>query len=241
MDNNLVKLYQFHPIWKIPNPGPFCLKLETYCKIAEIPYQTISVNDPRKSPKGKLPHLQHGDNTLGDSELIIDYLQKHFPDPDQQLSVQQKATARAITRLCDDHLYWVIMYSRWWDDTYWPEFKEYVFGRIPVYQKWFIERLIRRELRKQVYYHGLGRHTRQEVYHLGQQDIMAISTLLGQQNYFFGEKISSIDATLFGFLANIIYPPLATPIQEYALSLENLLPYCERIFQSYYPEMYSQR
>jgi len=33
----MIKLYQFPTAWGLPNPSPFCMKLEVYMRLAEIP------------------------------------------------------------------------------------------------------------------------------------------------------------------------------------------------------------
>lgn len=236
----MLKIYQFSPLWGLPNASPFCLKLETYCRLANIPYEVVNVNDPRRSPKGKLPHIQHGNKTIGDSELIIDYLKQHYPDPDAHLSAEQKGIALAITRLCDEHLYWVALYSRWVDPNYWPILKANMFGKLPLFKRTMLELIYRRVLKNQIYQQGMGRHTPNEIYEFGIKDLKAIESLIKDKDYFFGDQITSIDATCFGFLANIIYPPMATPMQEFALN-SAIKPYCDRIFQRYYPELFAAR
>ena len=65
-----IKLFQFPRMFAIPNLSPFCCKLETWLRIAGIPYETVDTPDPRKGPKGKLPfiedarraHRRHVDN-----------------------------------------------------------------------------------------------------------------------------------------------------------------------------------
>jgi hypothetical protein len=40
----MIKLYQFNPVWGLPNASPFCMKLETYSFLANI------LVPPLKSP-----------------------------------------------------------------------------------------------------------------------------------------------------------------------------------------------
>jgi glutathione S-transferase len=81
----------------------------------------------------------------------------------------------------------------------------------------------------------VGRHSKEEIYQLGKDDITAIATSLGQQKFFFGEQPSSIDAVLYGFLANIITPPINSPLKQHTMSYSNLVEHCERMKQKYYP------
>ena len=64
-----VKLYQFPPAWGLPNPSPFCMKLEVFLRLAEIPYEVVTWPDPRKAPKGKLPFIEHEGTRIADSHF----------------------------------------------------------------------------------------------------------------------------------------------------------------------------
>jgi Glutathione S-transferase N-terminal domain len=52
-----IKLFQFPRMFDIPNLSPFCCKLETWLRIAGVPYEVVETPDPRKGPKGKLPFI----------------------------------------------------------------------------------------------------------------------------------------------------------------------------------------
>ena len=46
----MIELYQFAPAWGLPNPSPFCIKLELYLKMTGLPFEVITENDTRKGP-----------------------------------------------------------------------------------------------------------------------------------------------------------------------------------------------
>jgi glutathione S-transferase len=71
-----IKLFQFPRMFGIPNVSPFCCKLETWLRIAKVPYEVVDTPDPRKGPKGKLPFIEDGGVRIADSSLIVDYLVK---------------------------------------------------------------------------------------------------------------------------------------------------------------------
>ena len=70
----MIQLHQYPPMFGIPNPSPFCLKLETWLRMAKLPYEVVRVVDPRKDPKGKVPWIEDQGRTIADSAFIIDYL-----------------------------------------------------------------------------------------------------------------------------------------------------------------------
>ena len=92
----MIKLFQPPPVWGIPNMSPFCVKLETYLRMAGIKYEKPRL-DFLKAPKGKIPFVELDGKLMGDSSLVIEALKKKYGDPlDAELSAEQKAQTRAI-------------------------------------------------------------------------------------------------------------------------------------------------
>lgn len=230
----MIKLYQYPTDWDLPNVSPFCMKMETYLRLAQIPYETVTILDPRKAPKGKLPYIDDNGQIIADSGIIIDYLKNKYSDAlDSRLTLEQKAIALITRRMIEEHLYWVIIFSRWLDDAGWEMIKPLYFGELPQFMKAFVPELIRRQYIKVLYGQGIGRHHRDDVYQMGKEDVLAISTLLGDQNFMLGSEVTSLDATAYAFLANIIKIPIESPLKEYASSLPNLVTYCDRMKEKF--------
>lgn len=226
----MIKLYQFYPLWNLPNASPFCMKLETYLRMAKLPYEIVKVADPRQGPKGKLPYIEENGQRIGDSGLIIDYLKQKYGDSvDSHLNEKQKAEALLIQRLIEEHLYWIMVYSRWMDQRFWPITKQAFFGHIKGLKGYIITKVVWKKMYNQLQEQGMGRHTEAEVYQLGLDDLQALNCLLGTNPYLMGKEPSSVDASFYGFLANILYPPIPTPLQEYVKSQQNFVDYCERM------------
>lgn len=91
----MIRLHQYPPMFGIPNPSPFCMKLETWLRMANLPFEIVQVVDPRKGPKGKVPWIEDEGKTIADSAFIIEYLQKAYGDPlhDGELDPAQRATS----------------------------------------------------------------------------------------------------------------------------------------------------
>ncbi len=235
----MIKLYQFARTWGLPNLGQFNVKVETYLRMAGITYEIVETL-PLKGPKGKLPFIEDKGRKIADSEFIIDYLKETYGDSlDSSLNSEQQASALAIRRLLEEHLYWVGMYSRWSDsDGNWQINKKAIFSGMPpvirdiaafVYRRCIISR--------QIHGHGMGRHTRDEIIQLGNKDIDALSDLLGDKSFFMGDSPTSIDASAFGMLVNIICCPIESPVKDHGLTKTNLVNYCNRLMKQYYPEL----
>ena len=61
----------------------------------------------KTGPKGKIPFIEYNDNVYSDSGFII----KHFNSElgiihDSGLNPEQKATAHALQKMTEEHMYW---------------------------------------------------------------------------------------------------------------------------------------
>ena len=231
----MITLYQFASCLGVHNPSPFCLKLETYLRMAGLPYQVVTDADVRKAPKRKFPYIQDGDRTLADSAFIVDYLKQTYGDPlDQQLSLPERAVAMAFQRLMEENLYWSIIYSRWMEDDNWGQTRQAYFAGLPPVVRSIVPELVRRTVVRNLDGQGMGRHTRDEIYAIGKRDILAIGDFLSDKPFLMGEQPTSLDATGYGFLMNLLKAQIASPLADYARQFENLKDYCDRMTVRYW-------
>ena len=87
----MIKLYQFNPAWGLPNPSPFCMKVETYLRMVGLPYEVINGVLPFKAPKKKLPYIEDGTQVIADSGFILKHLRQTYGDKlDENLSDHEK-------------------------------------------------------------------------------------------------------------------------------------------------------
>ncbi len=231
----MITLYQFPPAWGLPNASAFCMKVETYLRMAGLPYQFARGADIRKAPKGKFPVIEDNGKLIPDSGFIVDYLKATHGDPlDGRLAPAERAVALAMRRLMEEHLYWCVIYSRWGVAEHWAIVKAAFFAGLPAPLRWFVPNLVRKSQLKALYRQGIGRHAHDEIYALGKADITALADFLADKPFFMGEQPTSLDATAYAFLANILWQPIADPLQAHARSFANLGRYCERMKERYY-------
>jgi glutathione S-transferase len=234
----MIELHQFARCWGIPNLSQFCVKVETYLRITNLPYQLID-SLPLKAPRGKLPFIMDNSQKVADSRLIIHYLKATYGDSlDAHLSTQEKAIAIAYQRLLEEHLYWVGMYTRWqYTEQNWQVNKQAIFGGLPPIARDIAAALYRVRIKKQIKGHGIGLLTTEEIFALGKEDIDALAGFLADKPYFMGEKPCSLDASAYGILVNTLCCPIESPIKDYARSQANLLAYCQRVQSTYFSEL----
>lgn len=234
----MIILHQFARTWGIPNLSQFCVKIETYLRMAKLPYEIVE-SLPLKAPRGKLPFIVDETHKISDSRLIILYLKATYGDVlDKHLSLEEKGIAIAFQRLLEEHLYWVGMLSRWnYTEQNWQTNKQAIFGVLPPVARDIAAALYRRRINAQIVGHGLGRLNLEEAFNLGQEDIDALADFLGNKTYFMGDLPCSLDASAYGILVNTLGCPIESPLKDYALSKPNLVNYCQRVQMDYFPEL----
>lgn len=234
----MIQLYQFPRIWGLPNASPFCFKVENYLRMTGLPFEVKYIHNPRRGPKGKLPFIRIENKTLGDSEIIIDYLKGKYGDVlDKNLNDEQKALSVLLDNTLSSHLYWFLLYSRWQYEPNWTIVKEAFFGQMPFYLKLFVSTIARMRTLRALYLQGAGRHHYDEILEMGFSTLDAIAALLGEKRYFHGDEVTTIDGTAFAFLANIAWTPYDDAFKTQLHKLKNILGFCDRMWSTYYPEL----
>ena len=232
----MIELYQFAPAWGLPDPSPFCIKLELYLKMAGLPYQLITENDTRKGPKGKIPFIRDAGKTIGDSELIIQHLKTQYGDHvDGSLTVDQRARGHLIDRMLHDSTYWVLLYCRWMEDSGYSAVRQALFAGMPWPLRAIVPPLLRRGLRRTLIGQGLGRHDRDQIFSFGFAQMDTLSVLLGDKPYLLGDLPCSADATAHGFIMSFVGPPIDNPMRDRIRRSANLMAYYQRMNQRFYP------
>lgn len=235
----MITLYQYEPAMGLPNASPFCMKLETWLRMAQLPYEAPppALRDVGRAPKGKMPYIVDGGKTLADSTFIIDDLKATYGDRlDAWLTGEQRAVALAFQRLMEENLYWAVVHTRWMEPTGWAQTRAAFFGNMPVPLKWIIPSLARRGLRQQLRGHGMGRHSEEEIHAIGQRDITALADFLGNKPYFLGDQPCTLDATAYAFLANLLWVPVESALKLHAQQYPQLQAYSQRMRDRYYPQ-----
>ncbi|MEZ4295931.1 MAG: glutathione S-transferase family protein [Polyangiaceae bacterium] len=235
----MLKLFAAPPAWGLPNILPATLKLQTWLKMAGIEHELAPPDIPR-APKGKLPFVElDGGEVMGDSTLIVERLSRERGiDTDRGLSVEQKAVSHAFRRMAKEHLYWVLIFDRWVVDANFEVYRRtlvelFAKGAPPEQQEAFVTGY-RGVMTGQATAQGMGRHSAEEVHRLGMGDMQAVSDYLGDKPFFMGNEPTTVDATLYAYLANILCVPIESKVRDHGRSLGNLVRYCERVQGLYF-------
>jgi glutathione S-transferase len=231
----MIKLFQFPSFWNLPNVSPFCLKVETYLRMAKLPFEVVAVGDPRPAPKGKLPYIEDDGSVVADSGMIVTYLKEKYQDKlDSSLTPLQKAESLALQRLMEEHLYWVMVYARWIDPANWPMTKKAFLAKVPLLMRELVAAAVKKKIIKYLYCQGIGRHKPEEIYELGLDDLRALNEMLNNHAFLVRDVPTSIDACGYAFIANILEVPIQSPLKDYVKSQPNFVHYCEQMKEKFY-------
>ncbi|MCB1701975.1 MAG: glutathione S-transferase family protein [Halioglobus sp.] len=212
------------------NVSPFCLKTEMLLTSLGLPFTMSELGNPGKAPKGKLPFLISNGQRIADSELITEFLDNETQGQVYAgLSKAQKAQGVALSRLAEDHLYWLMVASRWVDDWWWPNVVEGFFGALPALVRKPIAGIARRRVIKTMELHGLGKHSLQEQKGFARRDLEALAAAVPAEGFLFAEKPNIYDFTVAAMMAGIYDNQPATWVTDLAVEYENLRVYTERV------------
>ena len=232
----MLTVYKFGSAWGMPDLSPFVVKLETYLRLAGIPYEAKN-GDPRKAPKRKMPYVVDDGAIVGDTRFIIEHLEtKRGISLDARLTPKDRAIAAAFQSMLEEHLYFVMVYERWQIEANWerlaPTLRRLFSGAgVPGPLTGLVAAIARKGMLKTLFVQGTGRHAPPEVGRIGERIVGALAEQIGDGPFFFGAEPAPIDASAYAFLSGILDAPFDGPVRDAAARRENLKAYIERVKQ----------
>ncbi|WP_421694564.1 glutathione S-transferase family protein [Aestuariivirga sp.] len=221
-------LYSYPELFGVADNNGYGLKVFAYLKIAGVPFEHRHILDASAAPRGQLPYIVDGSEIVGDSDAIIAHVARRYgADLDSQLTDMQRKLGLMLRRTLDD-LYWVMSYSRWKDDAFWPAFSAALLAQHPSLSMADLERA-RSFNANRYYFQGIGRFEPRDAYARGIADLQAIASFIPDDGFLFGEQPSSADAALYGFIANIYFYPIETPLRQCVMEERRLVHHCEAV------------
>ncbi len=230
----MITLYGYGPAFGLPDPSPFVMKAATLLRMAKLDF-TMASGDPRKAPKGKLPWLDDNGTTVADSTFIRFHLERtHGIDFDAGYAAPARGAAWALEKLCEDQIYWAIVYDRWLDDATFARGPRQFFEVISPLIRPLVIAMVRRQVRRDLRGQGFARHSPSEVASLACRAIDSVANFLGDKPYLLGDSPCGADAGVFPVIANLLCPLFDTEARRHAESHTNLVAYAARLRQRYF-------
>ena len=230
----MITLFRFGPAWdKFGCISQFVLKIDTYLRMAGIEFETrsLGIGFDETAPKGKLPYIEHNGAQIADSSIIVDYLKEHFGDPlDEALSSSERAKGHVIKRMIEEHIWWIMARERWWapENPYWD-----TPGMLKEFDQASYEEA-RDDSQRKCIEHGVGAFTEEELDKRGREDLEALSIFLGEHRYILGDRPTSVDATTYAFLWQILNGPYTSQLKDAAQEHDNLSAYIQRMSEEWF-------
>ena len=224
----MITLYSYPELFGVADNNPYGLKVFAFLKLAKVPFEQKHIFDAKSAPRAQLPYIVDDGVVVGDSDAILAYVtQKYALTIDSGLSAAQRTTCHFLKRTLDD-LYWCMSYSRWRDDRYWPAFRDEMVSTHSILDNAGMESA-RAYNFERYRYQGIGRYEPDQVYARGIADLQALSDIMPDRGYLFGDQPTSADAAAYGFVANIYYFHIDTPLKRFVQSQASLVRHVEAI------------
>lgn len=229
----MIVLHQFPRTWGLLNASPFCVKLEAWLRLADLPYRVEPLLDLAAAPKGKGPFIEDGGRRIGDSALVIEHLRAtRGVDPDAGLPPAAHGIGHAVGVMLEEHLYFAILHDRWVDDAGWPHVRDAFLADLPA----AAQDAIRAHVRGRVVAQGLGVHAPEEIHALAIADIDALAAVLGGRDYLLADRPTTADCIAFGFTHNLLCPRIDGPLRRAARGHGNLVAHERRMRERLFPD-----
>lgn len=224
----MITLYSYPGLYGLADNNAFGLKVFALLRLSGTAFRHEHILDTRQAPHGQLPYIDDDGLLLGDSSAIVAHLlARHGLALDDGLTETQHMQAFCLNRVLDD-LYWPMSYSRWKDDRYWPLFRAAMLDQNPTLTDVDMEGA--RAYNSERYrYQGIGRFPPEEAYRRGLDDLAAINGMLSEAPFLFGDHPTSADASIYGFIANILFYPIDTPLRDYVRSQPRMERHCRAV------------
>jgi hypothetical protein len=191
--------------------SPFVIKLEARLRFAGVSYR-VAEGSPKTAPRGKIPYIEAGNETLSDSTFII----KRFiddgliPDLNASLTPVHRAQDLAFRALLEEKVYFYGTREKWCDNYH--TMRSNIFASMPWLLQVVIGYLAARASARTAYGQGTGRLTNEEVNELREEVWESVEALLAESRTrkkgdgpfwaLGGDEPTEVDATIFGFIAS---------------------------------------
>ena len=224
----MLTLYSYPELFGVADNNGYGLKVFAFLRLNGVPFTHEHVFDASAAPRGQLPYIVDDGETIGDSDTIIAHvIAKNRLKIDAALTAGQRDMSLLITRMLDD-LYWVMSYSRWKDERFWPAFRDALLREHPSLTEAGLRKAQAFNFQR-YHFQGIGRYAPDAAYARGLADLKVLADIIPANGYVHGETPTSIDAGIYGFIANIFFYDIDTPLKRFVVSAGNMVRYCRVI------------
>jgi len=232
----MYELLTYRAAFGQPSGSPFCVKAMCLLNMSGVAWRRVDTGTPRRMPYGKMPVLRDGARLIADSERIRIFLEQEAGARfDAGLGATELAWSRALIRLAEEHLYFLLLHDRWAVDAVWEKLRHVYFAAIPAPVRRPVTGLIRRDVVSALRAQGIGRLAPADRMARAEADLSAVETLVADWPFLFGETPTAADASVGPMLAAAAASPAETPLSRRVTGSTALNGYVERVSAALYP------
>nr|XP_022334033.1 metaxin-1-like [Crassostrea virginica] len=228
--------------WGLPSIDHSCLAIQAYCKFSGIPIKVTEGNNPLKSPSGSLPVFRDGNTVKCHLINIFEYFKEQNIGNDVSMSRKMQADNKAFIYFIEEKLRPAYLHSWWIDANAYTETTRPLFAKATGFP---LSLYVTKKMQTYAWnavYQPLQRldATEQEIdkliYKEAKECLNHLSYKLGDQDFFFGDCPTSLDAMVFGYIAPLIKGPLVSnQLIKHINSCPNLCNHTNRILSRFFP------
>src|SRR5262245_18101963 len=231
----MITLYSYPELFGVADNNGYGLKVFAFLRLNGLLFKHEHIFDASAAPRGQLPYIEDDGEVIGDSGAIVAHLMEKYRLPmEATLNASQRDTSHLVMRMLDD-LYWVMSSSRWQDARFWPTFRDALLRQHPSLTEEALGKA-REFNHKRYYFQGIGRYEPDAVYARGLSDLKVLANLVPAIGYVHGEKPTSVDVGVYGFIANIYFYEIETPLRQFVRLHENIVRHCRAIHDAVTPD-----
>lgn len=226
--------------------SPFALKLESWLRINDIPYENVYTL--QFSPKHHwIPYIERDGDVIDGTCHIIESLtkQRFGVLKFKALSAHELALTHATLAMLEERLVKTVFYWRY--GLHMPEFFDLVVANAAGWKKQlstFVGYMWKTfqpgGTRKKYKSADLLRDGEEGMFSRAEADIHALAGLLGDKNFFFGDEPHTLDCAVFGVLAQVVFMPDGLNFPHSAVlagdECANLLRFMKRFKKRVWPD-----
>jgi hypothetical protein len=211
------------------------LKIQTILLFSKYEFITMHCCEPGMSPSGKLPFLINEEGEILSGRKLLEEISKFNSETKQLLSEENESIEKAFSSLVDEKLTLAWLYNKWCDET---NFKTLTLDEYhhlyPKPLSYLLAYLEKRKIIKSMLIKNRVLKD-EDIYLQAKMTLEAISEKMSSNQFFFGERPTYLDATLFAHLHIILSTPSQqSELRRLVLQYENLVHYTKRIWKQYF-------
>jgi len=245
LDYNMVYLYQGPRCPVLPSTNPACLKLETWLRLTNVEYDNVA-GHKMKSRKGQLPFVLLNGEELTESPTLLPELGAHLNvSMDDWLTSDQRNISHCFIVMLENHFSHIL--NAWVAKNPQEMLKAYMITNLQqfIITKWpkpFLNLIFKRKMKrmsKKICAVELDVKDTEKLQLSAQEDLETLSSLLGDQMFFFGSSPCSLDICAFSYIAQLVYmtPDATCYLRDWLTSnCNNLVEMCNRIQAMAFPD-----